>query len=631
MCGIAGGLLPKPQPPEIAAVLTSMQHRGPDSNGTMEDEHVWLAAVRLAIQDLSNEGAQPFSTTDKRYTIVFNGEIYNHRELRKELQQKGHAFHSGADTETLLHAFAEWGEACLARLSGIFAFAVWDAQTRQLFIARDGMGVKPLYYYWDGKRFAFASELKSLLPLKDIDRTLKPEAFYNYLLLLYSPDDRTPFRNIHKLMPGHCLSIKEGEAPDPRQWQRLSFRQADALPGTAWLDVLEEALLKAVEKQLISDAPIGFLLSGGLDSSLLTAMAHKITGSQSLHCFTLDTGGGMAGEGFGDDAAFAQKVATHLGIQTQYISDESLQLQSNLDETIWHLDEPQADPAAAQVGAIARAAAAQGIKVLLGGAGADDIFSGYRRHQALYWKARLAPVPEGLLSLALYVGKSFGGAAMKRRIEKLMASRIISSDDEAALFFWMKEQDAAALFSSDMQEAVRQTRSTFHHLLDEVGPTNTPLNRLLLLEQRSFLPHHNLNYLDKMTMAAGVEGRVPYLDEQLVSLANSLPPELKMRGRETKYLLRQVAAKYLPLAIIHRPKTGFGAPLRGWMSGANIDWARERLMDKSFADWNIFKPAAIESLISRTAGGGQDGAYTVLSLLSIESWLRQFGRNSITA
>lgn len=624
MCGIAGGLSRKPDLSEIASVIGSMRHRGPDDNGSMSDGDCWLAAVRLSIQDLSHHGHQPMQSADGRYTLIFNGEIYNHWDIRKELIAKGAAFHSSSDTETLLAAYIEWDKDCLQRLKGIFAFAVWDAVDHTLFIARDAMGVKPLYYYWYGKEFYFASELKSFLTLPGFNNSIQPESFYNYLLLLYNPDAQTPFQHVKKLMPGHYLSLAYKQEPIPTKWYHPEFKEEGLWNERDWISLTETTLKNAVQSQLISDAPLGFFLSGGLDSSLLVAMAKQA--GTNYECFTIDTGNGMREEGFEDDLPFAKKAAQHLGVSLTTIPYASQDLLSDLDGLIWHLDEPQTDPAALHVRRISQAAHKKGIKVLLSGTGADDIFSGYRRHQALHWQKRLQRIPSGLLNASFVAAGVLGNTSLKRRIEKVRSSGILSGNDLSSLFFWMNEDQVAALFQSGT--AIGSAKPLYDNILHRGPSASTPLNQMLLIEQQTFLPHHNLNYLDKMTMAESVEGRVPYLDTDLVSLANSMPEQLKMKGSQTKYILRQVAEKYLPKEIIYRKKTGFGSPLRSWMRGHNLELAKERLLDKSFAQWNIFNPAAIEELVRDTSTGKRDGAYTLYSLLAIESWLRQFAANN---
>ena len=622
MCGIAGTINVQLSPEEKAQVLSRIAHRGPDDQGHLLTENAWLANTRLAIQDLSNHGHQPMQSPDKRYTLVFNGEIYNHFNIREKLVQAGYSFRSSSDTETLLYAFMQYGEQCLQMLEGIFAFAIYDAQLQETFIARDHLGVKPLYYYRKDEQFAFASELKALTGLQGIDYTLAPEVFYNYLLFLYQPGAHTPFRHFHKLLPGHFIRVQKGTACTPQQYYHipLNGHYKTQIREPEWITLIDNALQKAVQSQLLSDAPVGLLLSGGLDSSLVAAIAAKT--HNGLPCFTINTAGKMHAEGFEDDLPFARKAAMHTGLPLHEVTGD-IDIGQEFDNMVWLLDEPQADPAALHVWHISQAAKTQGIKVLLSGTGADDIFSGYRRHQALYYNRVVSLLPPALGKPAASLLKVLGKENTARRITKLFAAGNNPLYRNLAATFWLEPQQVAALFDTSHISQLPDPYHYYETLLQEIPDEHNDLNKLLFWEMRAFLPGHNLNYTDKMSMAAGVETRVPYLDTSLISLSAAIPPSLKMKGAETKYILRQVAKRYLPDEIIKRPKTGFGAPVREWINGRMKNMVRERLPG-SLERWNIFNPAAINQLIQDNETGRTDAAYTIFALLAIESWLRQF-------
>jgi asparagine synthase (glutamine-hydrolysing) len=629
MCGIAGGIHTQLSRKQIDKALLAMRHRGPDDSGIWMNEEVWLGNTRLAIQDLSVRGHQPMSTPDGRYTLVYNGEIYNHGSIRKQLEASGVVFQSTCDTETLLQAYAIWGSECLAQLEGDFAFAIYDVDKREVFIARDPLGVKPLYYYNDGKQVLFASELKALLNLPGVNYSLAPEVFYQYLLFLYSPSEETPFRHFRKLLPGHFLRLQLDaiEEAKPKQYYTLPFTGKHTTTSESELvNELDTLLYDVIKQEMHSDAPIGFFLSGGLDSSLITALAGKAAPHTRINAFTIDTGGAMRNEGFGDDLPFAQSMAQRLNADL-HIARGNIDLGKELDRTIWQLDEPQADPAAMHVAHISKVAHNMGIKVLLSGTGGDDVFSGYRRHIATQYFPMMERVPRAASGLATMLAGTFPKSVTLRRAEKLVRTAgWKEADAVVAAHLWAKPESIEGLFTKELRATISAATpfSIFHDLLKEIPGENILLNTALFWELKTFLPHHNLAYTDKMAMSESIEVRVPYVDKRIVAFAAALPPELKLKGNTTKYILRQVAKRYLPEAIINRKKTGFGAPVRQWAAGPGHEYIRARLLDKTFLDRGIFDSHAIENLISDNEQGRIDGAYTLFSLLAIESWLRQF-------
>ncbi|MEO6833272.1 MAG: asparagine synthase (glutamine-hydrolyzing) [Chitinophagaceae bacterium] len=629
MCGIAGGINSEIDVAKAEQILARIRHRGPDDSGTFFEENLWLGNTRLAIRDLSGNGHQPMRSANGRFVIVYNGELYNQDFLRKGLGEKGVQFHSHCDTETLLQAFAYWRQDCLQKIEGDFAFAVYDTLKKEVFLARDPMGVKPLYYYQKEDKILFASELKALTDLPHVDYSLRQESLASYLLFQYCPNENTPFQYFKKLLPGHFLHIKlsEPETASPERYFSIPFTEKyEQHSLEEWTDLTDRKLEQTVLSQMESDAPIGLTLSGGLDSSLLAAYMRKAAPGKPLKAFSINTHGAMKGEGFEDDINFARLAGKDLNIELHEVSG-SLSLESQLDEMVWQLDEPQADPAALHLGNIAQAAHEEGIKVLLGGTGADDIFSGYRRHQALSLMKIMSRIP----SFAAHILKSTSGKFTEntflRRAGKLaLGAGLPIQDAMIQAHFWQKPETVAALFKDfgNGGKSKRWAFADFEELLKEIPDEKSLLNQMLLLEQRAFLPHHNLAYLDKMSMAHSVEMRVPYVSRGIVELAASLPPSLKMKGKTTKFLLREVAKRHLPSSIIYRKKTGFGAPLRQWMRGELRGLIRERLLDESFLNRGIFEKHSIVQLMKENERGKADNAYTLFSLLAIESWLRQF-------
>jgi len=628
MCGIAGGLHTEMDRAQAEQMLQSLKHRGPDDSGVFWEDRCWLGNTRLAIQDLSKSGHQPMQSPDGRFILVFNGEIYNHLKIRKELIALHYNFQSHCDTETLLHAWACWGKACLDKLEGDFAFAILDKERNSLFLVRDRMGVKPLYYYQKGKILLFASEIKAFVPLNNLDKSLNNQAFFSYLLFQYNPGNDTPFQYIRKLPPSHYLEVKlDSGAPQLHSWYKIPLSGKYENHSTdEWIRLLDNALNDVIRSQMHADVSVGLTLSGGLDSSLIAAMARKQYPDQEIHAFSINTQGQMKGEGFEDDYPFAKLVAQQYGLTLQSI-DGNLDLEHDLDKLIWELDEPQADPASLNMAHIAQAANKMGIKVLLSGTGGDDVFSGYRRHQALRFLRFGSQLPAMAGPLVQQLASLSPGSARLRRASKLFSLAGKDMDRSLVeLHFWNTPARVRQLFQSGLlgTEIEELPFRQFQQLLEEIPAEKNLLNQALFLEQRSFLPQHNLAYMDKLGMASSVEVRVPYVDERIVALAAGMPPQLKYSSGQSKWILRKVAAAYLPIEIINRPKTGFGAPLRQWMQGSLKDLVRERVLDPSFTGRGIFDAKSLEALIQDNQSGKIDAAYTLFSLMSIESWLRQF-------
>lgn len=621
MCGIAGGIHHHLSPEGEEALLQNLSHRGPDSQGVWRRPGLWLLNTRLAIQDLSPAGNQPMLSEDGRCCLVYNGELYNAPELRQELSQKGWHFRSHSDTEVLLLAYLNWGEGCLQRLAGDFAFALWDEQEQKLFLARDPLGVKPFYLYQQSNTLLFASELPALRSIAGIDDSLRPEVFADYLSFLYSPTEVTPFRHIRKLLPGHYLSIAfQQDIPVPRRYYRIPMSGKQEVPARNWQQELKTSFQEIVSSQLRGDVPIGIMLSGGLDSSLIAAMAKRAGHSDKIQAFCINTGSGLSAEGFDDDLPFARRTAQHLGLPLQEIPGTIHPESDWIDFMIRTLGEPQSDPAAWYVGQIAKAAKDCGVKVLLSGAGGDDVFSGYRRHQAIqaYKMLRFLPHRSATWPRRLPLSK-----ALIRRLGKLFSAAGMHTLQAAAhSHVWTDASVLRQLFQTDI--LLENQEACLLQLLEEIPDEKQLLQQMLFIEQRSFLPHHNLAYTDQMCMAHSVEARVPFADRRMVDLAAAMPPNLKLRGQTTKWILKELAKPLLPHEIISRHKTGFGAPLRSWMNGPLQSLLHERLRSPDFLRYGIFKPDAIEKLIAHQATGQTDATYTLFSLLCIESWLRQF-------
>lgn len=633
MCGIAGIVnFDGSQPEEsiLKAMNDQIAHRGPDDEGYYFNTNIALAHRRLSILDLSINGHQPMISNDQNVIIVFNGEIYNHLELREKYlssyQFKGHS-----DTETILYGFKELGTKIFELLNGIFALAIYVKDKNQLILARDQFGTKPLYFYHHKDQFLFSSEIKSFLEHPHFDNQLSPETFATYLNFLWCPGTQTPFLYVNKLLPGQCLSLDlTSNKIDIQTYYDIPYVTTySGASEEELINQLEQKLLKAVERQLLSDVPIGFYLSGGVDSSLIVAMAKKLRPDQKFRCFTIKSSEDQQFEGFGNDLFYARKVAEHVDVSLCEI-DAKADIVKDFDKMIWHLDEPQADAAPLNVFLICKEAQKEGFKVLLGGTAGDDVFSGYRRHQALIMEKYYQFLPKfaklALASLANYLPTS---PPMLRRVKKLL-SEVGKTPQERMVgyFSWLPWHINKSLFSSKVQTNMDNTRfkpdAYLFQLLGRLHPNLDILNRCLYLEMRSFLPDHNLNYTDKMSMATGVESRVPFLDLDLVNFSTLIPPSLKLKGKTTKYLLKKVAERYLPYEVIYRPKAGFGAPVRQWIT-QDLQLIIEKELSKSALDAHgIFNHDAVKKLIEANKIGKIDASYSIWCLLAIQSWLKQF-------
>lgn len=625
MCGIVGGINISPS----EQLLDSIAHRGPDDRGLYEYNNVFLGHTRLSILDLSEAGHQPMFSEDGDIVIIFNGEIYNHLDLRRELPSTIR-FKSTSDTETILYGYMHWGIQVLNKLNGIFAFAILDKKKNKLLLARDHFGVKPFYYYHSGNQLIFGSEIKSFTKIPAFDKTLNYRAIVNYINFLWCPGEMTPFAKTHKLLPGHFIEIdlartqlslnpvKFYDVPMNGDYQWTNEQEAMAM--------LEQKLVKAVERQLLADVPLGFFLSGGLDSSAIVAIAAKHISNKDIQCYTIDTGEGDY-EGFANDLPYAHKVAKHLGVKLHTIQAKP-DIVKDFDKVIYHLDEPQADAAPINVLNICAAARAQGIKVLLGGTAGDDIFSGYRSHQALYYEKYFKYIPT-------FVGAGIKGAlaASKvssptvRRLRKLTSNLDKSLEDRMYGYAeWISLSTNKGLFSAEVYPSIAdfEPKDYYFNLLGNIPKEKSPLNQKLYWELKGFLPDHNLNYTDKLSMAVGVETRVPFLDVELVDFSTKIHPDLKMKGTTTKYLLKKLMEKYLPHDIIYRPKTGFGAPVRDWICKDLREKVQDELSVDAIKRRGIFNPNAVTKLIADNQSGSIDASYTIWSLLAIESWMRQF-------
>lgn len=628
MCGIVG-FSGSFAPAGLGQANRAQAHRGPDDSGQFfsADAGIGLGHVRLSILDLSHLGHQPMVSDDGLVVLVFNGEIYNFRELRAELEAIGRHFRGHSDTEVLLQLYAASGERMLARLNGIFAFAIWDERNQSLFLARDALGVKPLYYTETAAGFAFSSEIKALLCLSPKTKELDVSALHRYLSFLWCPGEGTPLRGVRKLPPGEAMVVRAGKIIRRWVWYQLPiFRgvkgdlsEAEALAGTV------DGLRRAVQRQLVADVPVGAFLSGGLDSSSVVAFAREQ--APDIRCFTIEAVGGQE-PGTTDDLPYARRVAHHLHVPLDVVRIDAGRMANDLERMVVQLDEPLADPAPLNVLYISQLARDQGIKVLLSGAGGDDFFTGYRRHVAVQYEHLWRWLPSGIRNgLQGFTAGLNQRHALFRRLAKLFYGAGLDAESRLPLYFvWAREADLLTLYTPEFRAGLGEESAT-EPMLEFLRPLTRsarPLDKMLALEQRFFLADHNLTYTDKMSMAVGVEVRVPFLDVDVVEHAARVPLGLKQRGRVGKWVLKKAMEPFLPKDVIYRPKTGFGAPLRRWMRNELRQLLGDLLSVDSLKRRGLFDPSAVQLLIAQNDSGKKDAAYTLLSLLSIEIWCRAY-------
>jgi asparagine synthase (glutamine-hydrolysing) len=653
MCGIVGvqGDFPRDL---LKRMTDTVAHRGPDGEGSLwldiaGEARTGLGHRRLAIIDLSTAGCQPMvlrpegADASAAITLVYNGEIYNYRELRAELTADGHLFTTQTDSEVLLHLYERDGLDMLGRLNGIFAFAIHDARIRgrpeglergALFLARDQIGVKPLYFSGTPQGFLFASEIKALLCHPAVPRDIDPLALHQMLAYLWTPAPRTMLRAVRKLEPGCAMLVHGGAQVRHWRYYRLPYDGTrDSRPRTAVAAELNLRLQQAVRRQLVADVPVGAFLSGGLDSSAVVAMMRRIHPDQRIQCFCIGFGDDTYDEGNPADLPYARRVAKYLNVDLEEIRIDATAI-DRLEEMVALLDEPQADPAPINALFIAERARAMGIPVLLSGAGGDDIFSGYRRHRALQferWWAWLprparAAIQSAAMGAAMGRGKGQGGV-MGRRLAKMFAHA--GEDAEQRLigyFWWSPDRLRRNLYSADFAAQIGSADAAepLRASLSEIPAESDPLQRMLFLETRHFLADHNLNYTDRAGMAAGVEVRVPLLDLELIDFAAKIPPSMKQAGPEGKSIFKEAMKGMLPHDVVYRPKSGFGAPLRRWLRRELRARVEDTLDPAVIRRRGFFDPLAVRALIEDDRQGKIDGSYTIFALMCFELWCRRF-------
>ena len=631
ICGIVNFNATEPVDRHLVERMTSAQaHRGPDDHGYFVEGNAGLGHRRLSIIDLSG-GKQPIFNEDESVVVVFNGEIYNFAELTADLMSRGHHFATRSDTETIVHAYEEYGEQCMRDFRGMFAFAIWDRRRKRLFLVRDRLGIKPVYYYAGKDFFAFASEIKSLLQHPKVPREVDHQAMDLYLALRYVPGPRTMFKNIFKLQPGHWMTVDESGMKIAKYWDieyakdtvGAVYDRPGAHSAPLQSEEFTHLLEESVRLRLISEVPLGVFLSGGLDSSAMLAMMSKITGGGRVKTFSVgyEASGPLEAEiEEANEFSFARTAAAHFGAEHHEFRLTSRDFRNAIPTMVAHLDEPMADPSCIPLYFISKLARNY-ITVVLSGEGADETMAGY----TLYRKVLALEKMRGRLGPLAPVLPALAGLPLGDRVRAYMRRSGAKIEDHyRGVVKGLSLEMRLALTGEDrLKKSDERLSEIFRSYFNRVACAS-PLSQMLYADAKVWLPEDLLLKADKMTMATAVELRVPFLDHKLVEFIATLPDSLKIRNGEGKWILRNAMGSVLPPSILHRSKKGFPSPAAAWFRSELRDFVRETLLARDSACRKFFDPQAVEGIVSLQEKGKFSGFQEVWSLLVFESWHKQF-------
>ena len=618
MCGIAGfTCLSRTVSRGVAKRITeALYHRGPDQQGVFEGSEATLCAVRLKIIDLGG-GDQPIVSDDGDTAIAFNGEIYNHLEIRKELEAIGHRFRSNCDTETVLRAFLEWDTACFSRMRGMFAVALWTESRKRLVLARDRMGIKPLYYYRSGDEVYFGSELKAIFEHPEVPRPLDLKALDSYLSVNYVPGSRTLIEGIRKVPPGHCLEWRHG-----RTWIEPWSKTVAAQPRPQSMDAAKEELdwllRDSIREHLVSDVPLGVWASGGLDSSTVLHYA-AMQSATPLKTFSVS----FQGRSF-DESQYFREIARVYGTDHhEFDLNPDVELQSAIEDFAYYSDEPSADAGALPVWFLSRMTRRH-VTVALSGEGADELFGGYVTYLADRLVRPFRCVPGGMRRLMLgaldrYMPVSDEKISLEYKLKRWIEGSWLHPDE--AHFFWN------GTFSTEQRKQIRRgaNGNGLRALVDELGiEGGSVLDRYLQVDQNYYLPDDILYKTDRMSMAHSLEVRPPFLDPRIVDFAASLPQRMKIRGFKQKFLLRELMRGKLPEAVLNRKKTGFDIPTHDWFRGILRPLLMDTLTTDAIEATGIFDAQAIQSMIGDHMERRINVGYHLWGLLTLFLWMKRW-------
>ena len=623
MCGICGKLMFDRQanvsPALVKGMADAIRHRGPDDDGYYVRGQIGLGFRRLSIIDL-NTGHQPISNEDGSVWVVFNGEIYNYQELREYLLSKGHVLKTKTDTEVIVHLYEELGERCVEKLRGMFAFAVWDERKKLLFLARDRVGIKPLYYFLSDSCLIFASEIKAILVDPEVKPEVVPGMIDRFLTFNYLPGQETLLRGVCKLPPGHSMVVREGKQTIRQYWD-LSFSESEISLHQAESELLG-LLEESVRLHMISDVPVGFLLSGGVDSTAMLGFAVGKT-DRELSSFTI----GFSEAGITDERPYAKLAAQKYGTKHHEMTIDSKDFADFLPRYVSHMEEPVCEPPAVALYYVSKLAK-DFVKVLISGEGGDEAFAGYSNYRNMLWMERLKSISKPL-NRALCSGVTTVGRALKSR-KLLRYAPLCNIPLEQYYYsrtsgpFHFFNQHSASIYSSAFAHTVNKQQS-LGVLVDLFQHTtgNNALSKMLYVDTKTWLPDDLLIKADKMTMANSIELRVPLLDHKLMEFAASLPVDFKVHGATTKYILKKTLQGRVPREILNRKKTGFPVPYEAWLRSDLSGWVHDILLDRETLARGYFQRTGVENLLSENAHFGVHSK-EIFDLVVLELWHREF-------
>lgn len=631
MCGIAGKLIfdstARIGENEVRRMILPLVHRGPDGQGTYRDRNIGLGHCRLSIIDL-NSGAQPMANEDESVWIVFNGEIYNFLELRDRLLAKGHIFRSQCDTEVIIHLYEEMGFDCVKELRGMFAFALWDAKQQRLFLARDRVGIKPLYYCETDKALYFASELKGIMADPAVSRELSHAALRTFLAFNYVPGEETLFQSVKKLLPGHYLVAERGKIVIRQYWDLRFTRERWNQSFEETVEELHSLLKSTIRDHMIADVPVGVLLSGGVDSTAVLNFAVEGT-EKKVSTFTV----GFDGSHVVDERPYARLAAQRFGTEHHEISITEKDFWNFLPSYVWHMEEPVCEPPAIALYYITKFARDH-VKVLLSGEGGDEAFAGYPNYPNMMCLERIrssvGPLAGPIGAIAALAGRATNDHRIQRygtALRHRLGSQYFSRTSGPTAFF---NQNARTFFTSEFfDNTVSKSPGEFiSNLLRPMG--NEPLlNQMLYVDTKTWLPDDLLVKADKITMANSIELRVPLLDHKILEFAASLPADFKVCGKETKRILKAAFARVIPEEILDRKKAGFPVPYETWLRNGLKAGIEDLLLSQRSVSRGYFKKAEVGRLLKANA---EKGGYAkeIFSLLTVELWFMQFVEASLS-
>lgn len=620
MCGFCGllrfGQASGVDPSLISRMSATLTHRGPDEGDIHVEGQIGLGHRRLSIIDIAG-GHQPMKShaPGTSQVIVYNGEIYNHLALRRELENLGHTFRTASDTEVLLTAYGEWGRQCVDRLKGMFAFAIWDEAEKTLFLSRDRMGVKPLYYYPGHDAFVFGSEVRAILASSLVRTELENSALDAFLTLGYTPCPKTMFKGIVKLMPGHAMTVSTNG--NVQTWPYWNFNRVapSNLTFTDAKEKLRELLKESVRMRLMSEVPLGVFLSGGLDSSAITALMHQVSG-QRVRTFSV----GYEGDDAANELPFARKIAEMFRTEHYEFILKPYDFLDSIPQMVRMAEEPLVEMPAIPLYQIAKEAKAHAT-VLLSGEGSDEVFAGYGLYQKMLNMDRAGGMAK---FFELIPDSCLPGDRLKKYADWLsnsVADRYRGTSGD------LTERIRRLFYSPEFFQYTRENNyldDTFLRWFRDVEEQPL-LSQLLYVDSKTWLPDDLLLKADKMTMATSIELRVPFLDHKIVEFAASLPPEYKIHKGEGKYILKKLMEKYLPKEIIYRKKMGFTVPTKRWFAGDLLGPAKDIVFSKRLMDTGWFQRKYLETMFDRHSKRKEDYGRRIFSLLVLHHWLEIFG------